>query len=531
MKVGIISVYVDYHRKGAHHRGLLQPQIGPLIAALLPPHVSVELTNDTWDDPDWTQSYDLLFISSLHSDFDRARQISHYWRRRGAKTVYGGIMASTYPGLCQSFFDAVVVGDPEGSIPQICEDFRRGELKRIYVSPAYVPTHTPVPRFNLIPERQVIPLSLEATRGCPFACGFCALTSVGTRHHTRPVEMIVRDIQEGQRMLRGLVPSYKRRWIMFNDNNIGGNLSYLTELCEALAPLNIRWGSCITFNVLTKLEMVKILSRSGCRLLFVGLESFNQDALIAMHKYQNAIGETRRVMDQCREHGILIVSGLMLNPTTDDCAYLRAIPTHLRECGLHVPSFICFESPIPGTPIFRKLAAEENGAFLPNALLRDFNGYTLVTKPKRETVEDFIDSYRGLMKAVYSRRMRFRKLSDDIARFLANGYWLPALFDMWDQGCNVWRPHPDRTFVAGTDVAPPEVGTVPLRESDFETEEEYRAVMEPWKVTDAVGRVLPEWLSGIKVYDPKGRISRNARALTDIGFSSAGATSPRRRDS
>ena len=41
MRVGIISVYTDYHRRGRHHRGVLQPQIGPLIAALLPPEVEV----------------------------------------------------------------------------------------------------------------------------------------------------------------------------------------------------------------------------------------------------------------------------------------------------------------------------------------------------------------------------------------------------------------------------------------------------------------------------------------------------------
>ena len=63
---------------------MLQPQAGPLIAALLPPGVEVDVINDTWEDPDWRRDYDLLFISCLHSDFDRARQISHYWRRRGA---------------------------------------------------------------------------------------------------------------------------------------------------------------------------------------------------------------------------------------------------------------------------------------------------------------------------------------------------------------------------------------------------------------------------------------------------------------
>ncbi len=76
LRVGIISVFTDYHRRGETHRGALQPQNGPL-AALLPPDVEVDVVNDTWDDPDWTRDYDLLFLSSLHFDFERARQISH----------------------------------------------------------------------------------------------------------------------------------------------------------------------------------------------------------------------------------------------------------------------------------------------------------------------------------------------------------------------------------------------------------------------------------------------------------------------
>ena len=47
MRVAIISVYVDYHRRGAPSRGMLQPQIGPLIAALLPDDADVEIVNDT----------------------------------------------------------------------------------------------------------------------------------------------------------------------------------------------------------------------------------------------------------------------------------------------------------------------------------------------------------------------------------------------------------------------------------------------------------------------------------------------------
>src|SRR6476660_3788873 len=137
MKIGIISAYMDYNRKGRHNRGLLQPQIGPLIAGLSPRSAEIEIINDVWRDPNWNRDYDLLLISSLHSDFDRARQISHYWRRRGAKTVYGGVFATMFPALCQPYFDAVAIGDAEGVVPTLYRDFCRGELQPMYVSSAY----------------------------------------------------------------------------------------------------------------------------------------------------------------------------------------------------------------------------------------------------------------------------------------------------------------------------------------------------------------------------------------------------------
>src|SRR5262249_9206779 len=156
-----------------------------------------------------------------------------------------------------------------------------------YVSSAYDPKEVPVPRFDLLAGKQLIPLSFEVTRGCPFACEFCALTGIGTRHHVRPPETVVRDIREGRRMLRHLVPWYQRRMFGFLDNNIGGNPAYLRQLCEVLEPLGIIWGSGITFNVVADPDMVKRLSRAGCRVLFMGLESLNPATLTDMHKYQN----------------------------------------------------------------------------------------------------------------------------------------------------------------------------------------------------------------------------------------------------
>jgi len=520
MRVGIISVYTDYNRAGRHHRGVLQPQIGPLIAALLPPGVDVDIVNDTWDDPDWNRDYDLLFLSCLHSDFDRARQISHYWRRRGAKTVLGGTMASTYTRLCRPYFDAVAVGDPEATVPIIVDDFGRGQLKPVYVAPPFDPRGVPTPRLDLVARKQILPLAVEATRGCPFTCEFCALTGIGTRYHPRPANSVAVEIAAGQRALEGLVPWWRRHIAIFYDNNLGGNPTYLRGLCDALAPLGIRWGACVTFNVICDPQNLKALAKGGCRCVFVGLESFNPETLRHMGKHQNVLARTRAAVDLCHDHGILVMAGLMLSPTTDGIDYIDSIPERLRDSGLHVPTYVCFETPFPGTPHFKQLAASGAGAFLPNALLRDFNGYTLTVPPRHASAGDFIAAYKRLWKSVYSRRFRLAKFLEDLSCFARGAHVVPVLFDLYELISEDAALNEARNFIAGLDVEPPEAHAVPLAQCDFESEQDYERIMRPWRVTDESGRALPMWDQAQALYGSKGHVIATVRGFVAAGVAS-----------
>lgn len=495
MRVGIISVFMDYHRRGAHHRGVLQPQIGPLIAALLPDDAEIDVVNDTWDDPDWSRDYDLLFLSCLHSDFDRARQISHYWRRRGAKTVLGGVFASSYPRLCAPYFDAVVVGDPESTVPAVHADFRRNRLRPYYVSQPYDPATTPTPRYALVAAKQALPIGVEATRGCPFTCDFCALTGIGTRHLVRPAHSVIRDILAGRRALGRVAAWHKRNVAIFYDNNLGGNFHYLHGLCDALAPLGVYWGACVTFNVLRNENLLARLFRAGCRALFVGLESFNPAAIRDMGKHQNLLREVGESIARCHNQGMLLFAGLMLSPRIDDLDYIASIERRLQESGLHVPAYVSFETPFPGTPHFHRLAREAEPAFMPNALLRDFNGYTLVTRPLRASPEDFVAAYRELLGKLFSPSARLRKLMRDVAHFLPRGRLMPLLYDIIELASE--NPHiaPGRSLIAGTDLPHPEYGRVPFDDDDFSCAEEREDLLQPMRVTDGKGYVLPQWLA------------------------------------
>jgi radical SAM superfamily enzyme YgiQ (UPF0313 family) len=503
MRVAIISVFVDYHRRGAHHRGALQPQVGPLIAALLPDSADIDIVNDTWTDPDWSRHYDLVFLSCMHAEFDRARQIAHYYRKRGAQVVIGGSMASLYPHLCAPWFDAVVVGDPEDTVPHVYDDASRRQLQRLYRSGGDASARAPTPLAHRVAGQQIFPLALEVTRGCPYTCDFCVLTGLGTRFDTRPTARVERDLVTLREALKGRITgplkNKRRRMAMFYDNNIAGNLGYLRELCDVTERLGLEWASSVTFNVLTNKALMQRLFDSGCRALYVGLETFNPAALDDFNKPQNRLPLIRRALDDARRIGILVTAGMILSPQHDDVAYIRSLPERLRESGLHIPTFLAFETPFPGTPYFHRLAGQnaerlargERALFLPNALLRDFTSYTLVVEPTLAPAQAYVDAYRQTLDEIYSPRRKLAKLAHDLPSFLRRGAWTSALLDAGDTLTGGLPRAKGRTYLAGTDLAPPE--RVPLAEADFKDAAEAAGVLLPLAVSDAAGRLLPQW--------------------------------------
>jgi hypothetical protein len=212
-----------------------------------------------------------------------------------------------------------------------------------------------------------------------------------------------------------------------------------------------------------------------------------------MGKDQNRLPEVRSAVERCHRHGIIVMAGLMLSPGVDDIPYIESIPERLRDSGLHVPTYVCFETPFPGTPHFDRLAAGKQPAFLPNALLRDFNGYTLVIRPKHATPEEFVAAYKRVVSRVFSPKARLSKLFADARTFLGRGHWLPLLFDAVELASQSARLPARRTFLAGSDIAPPEYGRIPFGATDFSSARECDSILAPWQVTDRHGHVLPIW--------------------------------------
>src|SRR5207302_4707210 len=102
--------------------------------------------------------------------------------------------------------DAVVTSYAEKSWPQLLRDFAAGRLQRRYFAPTGKRLDgVPVARRDLLKrERYATVNSIEATRGCPHKCDFCAVPAAWANTYAhRPIADVGAELQtfEGKKAI------------------------------------------------------------------------------------------------------------------------------------------------------------------------------------------------------------------------------------------------------------------------------------------------------------------------------------------
>src|SRR4030065_2376240 len=150
----------------------------PYLAAVTPPGVEVKIVDEAFEKINFEEKVDLVGVTAQTPVAPRAYQIAKEFKKRGTPVVMGGVHASMLPQEALQHVDAVVVGEAEEVWPDLIEDLRRGQMRRIYVGRGFfIPSKLPLPRRKLLNEKFYFPLkSLETTRRCPHHCDFCGVS-------------------------------------------------------------------------------------------------------------------------------------------------------------------------------------------------------------------------------------------------------------------------------------------------------------------------------------------------------------------
>jgi radical SAM superfamily enzyme YgiQ (UPF0313 family) len=401
-------------------KGLIPPLGLAMIAALTPKEIEVSLTDENVTDIDFKKQIDLVGITVLTVTAPRAYEIADTFRARGIKVILGGAHPSALPEEAGQHADAVVIGEAEGIWPNLVNDFKANNLQRVYRQhkrPSLV--NLPTPRRELFAKgAYYLTNTISTTRGCPYSCSFCSVTSFfGHTYRCRPVEDVLKEIETLNR----------KEFFVFVDDNIVGNPKHAEEFFRALIPYRIKWVSQASVTVARNDELLKLAAASGCVDLFIGFETLSPANLATIGKKVNIIDEYETAIKKIHSHGIAIHGFFIVGLDEDD--------EEVFEHTLHFAQKMCLESaqfawpiPYPGTDFYESL--DKTGRII----TRDWSRYetNVVFEPKLMSREMLQQRRYWVWRKFYSLPSIWRRVG--IARRNLKELWTVNLYYR-----NFWR--------------------------------------------------------------------------------------------
>jgi len=368
------------------------------LAALAGEDWEISILDENVEPIDFNALPDLAAISIMTPLAKRGYEIADAFRQKGVPVVLGGIHPTMMSAEAKTHADAVVLGEAEAIWPQVLDDFKRGDLKSFY-NPSNLLSLDGlcIPRRELLNRKAYFFVNtIQTTRGCPFDCDFCSVTTFyGRSYRMRSIDEVINEI--GQ-----MEPGF----LFFVDDNIVGSSGYAKKLFRALIPLNVKWFSQASLSIAKDKELLDLAQRSGCKGLFIGFESLSQESIKAMGKSINHVAEYKEAIKKIHEHGIGIQGSFIFGTDNDDVSVFSDVLRFIEKTHLEAVIFSIL-TPFPGTRIYQTMLQK-------NRLLHtDWEKYDMnqvVYQPQKMTPQELQEGFNWAYKRLYGYRSIFKRL-------------------------------------------------------------------------------------------------------------------------
>lgn len=362
----------------------------PAVAALTPPEWQVTIHDARVDPVNYDCDTALVGITAFSPDIPNAYEIADNFRRKGIPVVMGGIHVSARPNEALEHADSVVIGEAEHVWKSLLADLEVGKLKRIYQSGSYCDMQAmPYPRLDLLKRSMYTSYhTLQATRGCPYDCDYCAVTGVfGKKFRMRPIEQVIEEIR-----------NFDSKEFFFVDDNICGHPEYAKKLFRALIPLKKTWGGQSSINIAGDKELLDLYAKSGGRYAFIGIETISAKNLAAVNKKWNQADKYDLAIRQIQKAGINIVGSFIFGLDDDDPSVFPKTFDFIMKNKLAAAQFHIL-TPLPGTRLYDAMDRDQR------ITDRDWGHYhtsSVVFQPKNMTAKELLDGYHWIFRRTYS---------------------------------------------------------------------------------------------------------------------------------
>ncbi len=384
------------------------PPLGLItVAALLPEQwnkrlVDVNIEHLTDEDLAWA---DLVFIGAMAIQRASAQQIIARCRAAHRTIVAGGPLFTIEPDAF-SEVDHLVLDEAELTLPAFLADLDSGQPKKIYRAARFCDLgETPVPLWDLVQMKKYASMNLQFSRGCPFNCDFCNVTTLfGHRPRIKTSHQIIAELDR-------LYASGWRSSIFFVDDNFIGNKEYLKN---HLLPALIEWRrekkGCVFFteasiNLADDPELLAMMVQAGFDSVFIGIESPDEGSLTECHKTQNKNQDLLESVKRIHRSGLQVMGGFIVGFDSDLPSIFQRQIDFIQRSGIVIAMVGMLQAP-PGTRLFDRLQRESR---VINTFSGDNVDGTTNILPQMG-MDKLARGYQVIMEQIYSPQNYYRRV-------------------------------------------------------------------------------------------------------------------------
>lgn len=371
----------------------------PILKALTPDDIEVDIIDENIEPINFDESYDLIGITVMLHVSSRAIEIANAFRKKGSKVVFGGFFPTLWPEKALPYVDAIVSGEAEYVWTDVIEDTKKNQLKKVYRSDK----QSDLKDIPFIPKDHFTEQEsyhIETTRGCPYHCDYCSVTTFyGNKFRHRQVDHVVKQVAE-----------CSDRFIFFVDDNITANPKYAKQVFKELIPLKISWSGQFSINFAKDGELLDLAAESGCRMLFAGLETLNSDCLKEVGKEWAVPSKYPEFIQRVHDRNIGVYGSFMFGFENDTKDVFKRTLDFCEDNKIDLALFGAMY-PIEGSQTYKKLK-EEGRIFEDNS--KKFNGQYATYAPKNMTPEELNEGLRWIWKEFFSKKSIKTRLGDHL---------------------------------------------------------------------------------------------------------------------
>lgn len=356
---------------------------------------------------------DYVFLSAMYVQKESVNLVIDLCLKYKVKIVAGGPLFTqeylNYPRI-----DHFVLNEAEITLPFFLNDLREtGAPQRIYATDAYADLSlSPVPDYHLLHIRHYANMSLQVTRGCPFACDFCEITSL-LGHKVR--------MKETSQVLAELDALERVKWqgpVSVVDDNFIGNR---TVMKHDLLPAITRWmhdhkhpfafSAQVSINLADDAELLTALVRAGFNSVFIGIETPDEVSLQSCNKVQNERRDLLHSVKTIQQAGMEVSAGFIVGFDTDTPTVFQRQTEFIQQSGI-ISAMVGLLNAPKQTILYQRLESE-------NRLTTEATGsntdYSMNFIPAMDS-NVLMNGYRSILRNIYTVKPYYKR----IRRFFEN---------------------------------------------------------------------------------------------------------------